>query len=98
MGVYTADLDLIAARIDQMTAFERSLEQHLTRLQADLDRLHDTWTGQAADAQQRAHDQWSKGAEEMRTALADLRSVAEVARSNYANAAEANLTMWNRIS
>lgn len=98
MAVYTADLDLIAERITQMSAFERSLEQRLARLQADLDRLHETWTGQAAEAQRRAHDQWTAGAEEMRSALADLRAVVEVARRNYASAADANVAMWNNVS
>lgn len=97
MGVYTADLDLVSERIAQMAAFEKTLEERLSQVQASLDQLHYTWTGQAASAQKAAHAKWSQGAAEMREALADLRKVVEVARTNYGNAADANVAMWNSV-
>ena len=83
--------------VDQIGRFDTHLEEALERADARVSRLHATWTGAAAEAHQAAHDQWKRGAEEMRAALAVMRRIALTAHGNYIAAAAANTLMWEQV-
>lgn len=95
---YSVDLDRLESVTDDMAAFERTLVRHL----ADLDRLiaslHETWVGDAAEAQRQAHERWRRGAEEMREALVQMRQAALDAHQNYSSAVNANQATWAQVS
>lgn len=93
MSRLVVDLAQLAELVDRM---ERYLG-HLSGLREQVvraERLHPTWTGEAAAAQARAQSQWAAGAAEVQDALASLRAVAAVAQSNYEAAVLANRRMW----
>lgn len=83
--------------VDQMSRFDRHLEEALENVDARINQLHATWTGEAAAAHRAAHDQWTRGAAEMRAALDTMRRIAHTAHGNYTEAAAANLSMWEQI-
>lgn len=86
-----AQLERAVGRIGR---FDAQLVQWLDDIDAQMRRLSGVWSGQAAAEQAQAHQQWLQGAEEMRRALVQMRSIAETAHENYSNAVEANLRMW----
>lgn len=94
MGAFTIDLDQLDTMIGRLGDYEAILEQRLTELDARVRALQSRWTGQAANAQQQAHDEWLAGAQRMREALAGLRSAASTAHANYNSALTANNQMW----
>jgi len=56
------------------------------------------WEGLAAEAQAEAHKTWEEGMHGMRAALAELRTSARTAHTNYTAAADANAAMWESLS
>jgi WXG100 family type VII secretion target len=95
MAGFTVDLESLLAAVDQMSQFEKQLEQSLARTKASVESLGLSWHGDAANAQQAAQNQWNSGAEELRAALGQLRDIAERAHSNYSDAAAMNTRMWS---
>jgi uncharacterized protein YukE len=87
------DLAHLAELIDRMEQYLA----HLSVLREEAvraERLHPTWTGEAAVAQAQAQSRWAAGAAEVQDALAELRAVATVAQGNYEAAVLANRRMW----
>jgi len=97
MGAFRVDPDRLDGIIDQITRFDSQMEAALDEVDARINRLHATWTGEAADQHRRAHDEWQRGAAEMRAALAAMRANAATARANYTNAITANVRMWEQL-
>ena len=95
---FSVDLDRLDHVIDQMGAFDTALGEHLETLDARIARLHTTWSGETAQAQREAHDEWMRAARSMRQAQVTMRGVAETAHSNYHAAVAANVRMWNDVS
>lgn len=93
-GPYSVDLAQLAQVIDQLDRFDRYLESALDQVERRVNQLHGTWTGQAAQAHQAAHDEWKRGAGDMRTGLSTMRAIASTAHSNYTDAATVNSHMW----
>lgn len=94
MSGYSVDLAQLAQVIDQLDRFDRYLESVLEQAERRVNQLHATWTGQAAQAHQAAHDEWKRGAVDMRAGLATMRAIASTAHSNYTNVATVNPQMW----
>lgn len=92
-----ADLDLLLTVVERLSAEHRELDDLATGLHQRVARLHETWDGAAATAHVAAQAEWNRGFTEMRAALGDMRSVAETARRNYAEAAETNAAMWGQL-
>lgn len=96
MTALTVDL----AALERFVARLERFAGHLERVRADVDaqvvRLHVTWTGAAAGAQADAQRRWASGAEEVHAALAELRAIASTAHANYLAAVHANRGMWAR--
>ena len=94
---YAVDLGELQDRVDEMSEFERHIERALTHLDGVVDRLHLTFTGQAADAHRDAHRQWTAGMKEMKHGLEEIRAAADRAHTNYTNAVQANARMWAKV-
>jgi WXG100 family type VII secretion target len=94
---YAVDLGELEGRIDEMAAFERTIEQALHELTRVVDDLHVTWSGQAATAHGVAHQKWVAGMKEMHSGLTEMRAAADRAHGNYASAVEANSRMWASV-
>ena len=94
---YAVDLGELQDKIDEMAEFERRIEKALTHLDGVVDRLHLTFTGEAANAHRTAHQQWVAGMQEMKKGLAEVRAAGERAHTNYTNAVQANARMWASV-
>lgn len=94
---FRADLDQLRDVVRRLDVAQAGLEELAEQLERRLGVLHQHWDGAAAGAHVDAQARWGSGFAVMRAALADLRSVADTARGNYAHAADANQTMWRRI-
>jgi WXG100 family type VII secretion target len=92
--VIRADLDALSDLVARLAAFDRAADELAADLETQVRRLHDQWTGQAAQAHLSAHAQWVTGAVGMRSALRELRTVVVTAHLNYTAAAAANSRMW----
>jgi WXG100 family type VII secretion target len=90
---YRVELDELLAFVDRLQSFEQRAETIATRVDQQVAGLHDTWSGEAAQAHRAQHDQWSAAATQMREAVAELRVAAHDAHRNYTDAAQTNLDM-----
>jgi WXG100 family type VII secretion target len=96
MDGYRVDLDRLADIVDQLSQFDRRVEAALEDVDRRVDRLHVTWTGDAAVEHRRAHAEWLRGVAEMRDGLAQMRRNAEIAHGNYRSAGTTNSRMWEQ--
>jgi WXG100 family type VII secretion target len=97
MGRYKVDLDRLTDIVDQITRFDQHLESALEDANARVNQLHATWSGAAAIQHHNVHEEWKRGAAEMRAALAVMRQNALTAHENYLNAVTANVHMWGQM-
>jgi WXG100 family type VII secretion target len=97
MGSFTVDLAELEDKIRQMTAFEQTVSRTLAGLDASVERLHESWTGQAAAAHREAHRKLTEGLREMNAGLADIRAAATRAHGNYTSAGRTNVSMWAAV-
>ena len=95
MPGFTVDPEALLASVDQMSQFESQLEQSLARVKASVLSLGLSWHGDAAGQQRAAQEQWDNGAEQLRSALGQLRDIAEQAHGNYSGAVAMNARMWS---
>ncbi len=96
MDGYRVDLDRLADIVDQISKFDKRIEAALEDADGRVDRLHTTWTGEAAAEHRRAHDEWQLGVAEMRAGLTEMRRNAEIAHANYSSAVTTNSRMWGQ--
>jgi WXG100 family type VII secretion target len=87
----------LADVVVRLGALDAHLQAVVAQVERRVDELHLTWSGDAAQAQRSAHDEWQRGAAQMRAALATMRSIAASAHANYTAAAAANVQMWSRL-
>jgi WXG100 family type VII secretion target len=92
---FIVNLEQLDSVVSKLAAFEQTLERHIADVDARVQRIHSVWSGQAAAANLAAHHEWMAGAQEMRTALADIKAAAATAHSNYSAAIAANKQMWS---
>ncbi|MGH3412469.1 MAG: WXG100 family type VII secretion target [Marmoricola sp.] len=94
MTRYSVDLAELDSVIGDMQRFETRLSEQMGAVDAEIERLHLTWTGAAAAAQSDAHQKMMSGAREMHQALVRMREGARRAHSNYTAAGRTNAQMW----
>jgi WXG100 family type VII secretion target len=97
MTSFAVDLDELESKIREMVAFERTMTRALAELDASVEHLHLTWTGEAAAAHRDAHRTWAEGMRRMSAGLAEIRSAAERAHANYSGAGATNFRMWAAV-
>ena len=95
MTRFAVDLDALDETVTFMQTTSDAIATELSALDARIAALHDVWTGEAAAAQRAAHQEWTRGATEMREALDAMRVAARTAHTNYSNAVTANQQMWS---
>lgn len=94
---FTIDADDLDDVISDVERTEGKLSRLTDDIEATVRKLHSVWEGLAADAQKEAQEEWDQGLLDMRDALADLRSAARTAHTNYTGSARTNLTMWEQL-
>lgn len=87
----------LADVVERLGKLDAQLESVLANVERRVDELHLTWSGEAAQAQRAAHEEWRQGATQMRTGLATMRSIAATAHANYTAAAATNVRMWDQV-
>lgn len=93
---FHVDLAALQSAADLLEKFDKSTEQFLADVEQRVANLHIDWQGETAAAHLEAQKRWTAGAEEMRTAVGQLRAILNTAHSNYRSAAAANTAMWQR--
>jgi WXG100 family type VII secretion target len=88
------DFAQMQAAIDHMAKFGQEVTEVLDDVDAAMAALRSTWHGEASDQQAQAQQQWDEGAEQMKAALEQLKTIAEAARKNYSDAVNKNGQMW----
>ena len=96
-SAFVADVDGLLRVVTQLSRCSGDLRDLLGELDRSVDFLHETWSGESAEAHRAAHHAWASGFRDMEKALAVMRAVADVARDNYATAADANTRMWSEV-
>ena len=91
---FTVDLNELDAVIGLLVRFDADAEELCSEVDQTINRLHVSWSGEGAQAQRAAHERWTAGAAEMRTALEDLHQAAGTAHGNYSRSVAANEGMW----
>jgi len=97
VSAFVADVDGLLRVVGRLARCGDELGDLLDELDRSVGALHDTWSGEAAEAHRVAHRTWTAGFREMQEALGLMRVAADVARDNYATAAEANSRMWSQV-
>lgn len=95
-SAFHVDLDAFRSAADLLDKFEQSAERFLADVEHRVDAMHVDWQGATAAAHLEAQKRWTTGADEMRSAVSQLRAILATAHSNYQSAASANATMWER--
>ena len=88
------DFEQLSAAVAHMERFGREVSECLEGIEQTMATLRASWHGEGSDAQAQAEQQWEDGAEQMRSALAQLKTIAETAHKNYTNAVDQNGKMW----
>jgi WXG100 family type VII secretion target len=96
--MFRVDVDLLDETVAEMARCGEALDELLAEISRRVDALRVTWSGAAALAQDAAQAEWEAGFQEMREALAAMRSAGVMARGNYRDAAATNLRMWEQVS
>lgn len=94
---FTVDLDTLAHLIARMSQCEDTLDDLTNEVEHTVSRMHETWSGEAAQAQRLAHAKWEHGLMLMRASITDLREKSNTAHQNYQAAGDANMQMWQDI-
>jgi WXG100 family type VII secretion target len=92
--VQTEELDSVIAR---MAAFEQHLQQAVANADAQVKRMHATWSGQAAQEHLAAHARWKTDAARMQEELVRMRAIATAAHTNYTATVATNTAMWGGL-
>jgi uncharacterized protein YukE len=91
---FRVDPGTLADAVVLMAEFGRCSEILMSDIDAAVDRVHATWTGEGAAAHAEAHRRWAHGGAVMRDALARLASAGATAHANYTGAIATNSAMW----
>ncbi|MGK2867064.1 MAG: WXG100 family type VII secretion target [Mycobacterium sp.] len=94
MTKLVVDFPQLQGAIDHMAEFGREVAEVLEEIDQAMAALRANWEGQASETQQQSQQQWDDGAEQMKTSLEALRTVAENAHKNYTDAVDKNGKMW----
>ena len=97
VSAFVADVDGLLRVVEDLTRRGDDLRDLLDEIDRSVGALHGTWSGESAEAHRVAHRTWAAGFREMQEALGLMRVAADVARDNYATAAEANSRMWSQV-
>lgn len=95
--MFAVDLDDLLATVEDLAGCGAELADLLAEVARDVAALHGSWAGRAATAQVEAQAEWEAGFRAMHDGLAAMRAAATAAHGSYADAAGANLRMWEQV-
>lgn len=90
---YRVELEALLAFADTLQTFEDRAESIAARVDEQVANLHTSWSGHGASAHLAQHQEWMTASQQMREALASLRTTAHNAHRNYTDAVELNMAM-----
>lgn len=90
---YRVELDELMSFVDRLQSFQQRAESLAARIDGQVEALHATWSGEAAEEHRARHTEWMTASTEMREALAQLRAAAHNAHQNYTSAGQLNVAM-----
>ena len=91
---YRIDLGQVEEFAKVLDQFVKYVEDRVGALDARIDELHVSWTGEAAVAHRDAHERWRAGAAEMNEAVADIRKSADHSHAAFSGVQELHRRMW----
>lgn len=94
MEQYRVALEELLGFAERLEAFGKHAEQIAESADNLAGHLNGNWSGGAAEAHQAEHEKWVAAAAEMRQAVAQLRTAARTAHSNYTEVVDINTAMW----
>lgn len=92
--VLRVDREELVDAVDRMRRFEQQIQTALDEAASAVNRLHASWTGEAADGHRCVHTRWRRRTEEVHGTLSTMRRIATGAHENYSSAVAANVSMW----
>lgn len=92
---FSVDPEALSEALAEMADFQRTAQSLLAEIETTVANLHDTWSGEAANAHAEAHRSWTHGAALMQEALNRLHAVGDSAHGNYTGAMQTNQNMWS---
>lgn len=93
MSRYTVDLAHLPRFIGTLDEFHTRSEEIGAAIDRQIAELHENWSGMAASAHREYHRKWTRAAEDLRVALAELKQTAHLAHHHYTDAVQLNLVM-----
>lgn len=95
-SAFHVDLEALRSAAELLDKFEKSAEQFVADVEGRVKTMHVDWQGATAAAHLEAQKRWTAGADEMRSAVSQLRAILATAHGNYGSATAVNATMWQR--
>ncbi len=91
---HSVNLELLDSVIARMKGFEGFFDEQITAFDSAVAKLQGVWEGEAATAQQEAHQRMMDAAKDIHDGIQDMRRAAQAAHGRYSAAIAANLEMW----
>jgi uncharacterized protein YukE len=95
---YSADLSLADSVVSSLASVDGSLDDVLHDLRWRVARLHETFSGESAEAHVLRHARFEASYAEMQEALVAMRRAIRHAQRSYAAAARANVALWESVT
>ncbi|WP_394855386.1 WXG100 family type VII secretion target [Rhodococcus cercidiphylli] len=93
---YVADVEQILALVDRAHIVGATIESAVAEVEREVNDLGIEWEGEAAEAHRSKHELLRQELNDMRTALAQLGTLARGAHDRYRAAVDHNKRMWPR--
>lgn len=94
MTYIRADLGALANTVDVFAETKNAYDAAISTLEAELAGSLSSWSGEARDAYDTAHQTWQQASSDMSAQLSWLREVLATAHGNFSSALTATTTMW----
>lgn len=91
---YVADVERILALVDRAHVVGATIESAIAGVEREVNDLGIEWEGEAAEAHRSKHELLRQELTDMRTALAQLGTMARCAHDRYRAAVDHNKRMW----
>ncbi|SIS22054.1 WXG100 family type VII secretion target [Williamsia sterculiae] len=93
-GAFRVDLSEVEQFVNDLRAFVSRAQDQVDALNKDIDRLHITWRGEAAQAHRDAHQRWVEGMGHLRDGISDIARSADHSHRAYTGVQELHQKMW----
>ena len=91
---YRVNLAELAAFVESLGKFDDKTQGWLDDVSARAQRLHTSWSGEAAEAHKEHRERWNAGMAKMREGLAKLKEQAASDHARYTGLIEHQQRMW----